>query len=184
MESQRVTNTTTAVATRSGKQTHPKGHCRWWGAVYHTGGPMAESPLSQGPRLTFVKTLYTLSVLLKPTSPDSSNLAWKVLKGDTIRLQPWFIIRRVSWLYIVAYTNGCHEDYKGDWMHRGLSHCFWRWEILVWNLVFISLGGQFSRRYVIPMATRHIVQSSLKVRDGVSFFFKTEAARPVPFLPH
>ena len=45
-------------------------------------------------------------------------------------------------------------------------------DILVWNLVFISPGGQFGPRYVIPMATRHIVQSSLKVQDGVSFFKK------------
>ena len=111
------------------------------------------------------------------------NWAWKMLKGDTIRLQPWFIIRRVSWLYIVAYTSGCHKDYKGDWLHRGLLHSFWRQEILVWNLVFISPGGQFSRRYVIIMATRHIVQSSLRVQDRVSFFFRMESARPVPFLP-
>ena len=34
------------------------------------------------------------------------------------------------------------------------------------------------------MATRHIVQSSLKVQDGISFFFKTESAEPIPFLPH
>ena len=46
----------------------------------------------------------------KPTSPNSLNLTWKVLKGDTVRLQPWFIIRRVRWLYIVAYTNRCHKD--------------------------------------------------------------------------
>ena len=124
-----------------------------------------------------MKTLYTLSVVLKPTSPNSLNLAWKVLKGDTIRLQPWFVIRRVSWLYTVAYTNGCHKDYKWDWLHRGLLHSFWRWEILVWNHVY-----QFGRRYVIPMATRHMVQSSLKVQD-VSFFFKMESAQPVPFLP-
>ena len=44
--------------------------------------------------------------MLKPTSPNSLNLAWKMFKGDTIRLQPWFIIRRVSWLFIVTYTNG------------------------------------------------------------------------------
>ena len=36
-----------------------------------------------------------------------------------------------------------------------------------WNLVFIRPGGQFGHRYG-PMATRHIVQSSLKVQDGVS----------------
>ena len=59
-----------------------------------------------------------LKVLLKPTSPNSLNLAWKVLKGDTIRLQPWFIIRRVSWLYIVATPMGAIKitkvmDYKG-----------------------------------------------------------------------
>ena len=105
---------------------------------------------SQGPRPTFVKTLYTLSVLLKPTSPNSLNLAWKVLKGDTIRLQPWFIIRRVSGLYIVDYTNGCHKDHKGDRLHRGLSHSFWQWVILVWNLVFISPGGQFAIGMLSP----------------------------------
>ena len=38
------------------------------------------------------------------------------------------------------------------------------------------------QRYVIPMATRHIVQSSLKVQDGVSFVSKRELAWPVPFL--
>ena len=132
MKSQRVTNTTTAVATCSGKQTHPEGHCRRWGAVYYTGGPTAESPFSQGAQWTFVNTLNTWSVLLKPTSPNSLNLAWKVLNGDTVRLQSWFIIRRVSWLYIVAYTNGCHKEYRGSWLHRGLLHSFWRWEILVW----------------------------------------------------
>ena len=130
-----------------------------------------------------MKILHTLSVLLKPTSPKSLKLAWKVLKGGTIRLQPSFIIRRVSWFYIVAYTSGCHKDDKGDWLHRGLFHSFRRREILVWNLVFISLGGQFGCRYVIPMATRHIVQSSLKAQDGVSFFFKMKSAQPVPFLP-
>ena len=130
-----------------------------------------------------MKTLYTLSVLLKPTSPNSLNLAWKVLKGDSIRLQPWFIIRRVSWLYTVAYTNGCHQDYRGDWPHRGLLHSFWGCEILVWNLVFISPGGQFGHGYVTPRATRHIVQSSLKVQGGLSFFFKMESAWSVPFLP-
>ena len=137
---------------------------------------------SQGPWLTFVKTLYTLSVLRKPTSPNSLNLGWKVLKGDSIRLQPWFIIRRVSWLYIVAYANGSHKDYKGDWLYRRLLHSFWWQEILVWNLVLISPGGQFGHRYAIPMATRHVVQSSLKVQDGISLFFKMESVRPVPFL--
>ena len=51
-------------------------------------GPRQSILFMQGLRLTFVKTLCTLSVLLKLTSPNSLNLAWKVLKGDTIRLQP------------------------------------------------------------------------------------------------
>jgi len=46
-------------------------------------GPRQSLLFSQDPRPTFVKTLYTSSVLLKPTSPDSLNLAWKVLKGNT-----------------------------------------------------------------------------------------------------
>ena len=122
--------------------------------------------------------------MLKPTSPNSLNLAWKMSKGDTIRLQAWFIIRRVSWLYTAAYTSECRQDYKGDWPYRGSLHSFWRQEISVWNLVFISLGGQFGHRYVIPTATRHIVQSSLKAQDGVSFPFQMESAQPVPLLAH
>ena len=40
-----------------------------WSAVYYTGGPKAESPLSQGPRPVFEKTLYTLSVLAQTHLP-------------------------------------------------------------------------------------------------------------------
>ena len=97
------------VAMHSGKQTLRKTvQIVEYSLLYWE--PKAESLLSQGPQPTFVKTLYTLSVLLKPTSPDSLNLAWKVLKGDTIKLQPWFILRRVSWFCIVAYTNACPKD--------------------------------------------------------------------------
>ena len=98
------------------------------------------------------------------------------VKGWYNQLQPWFIVRRVSWLY----TNGSHKDYKGDWLHRGLLHSFWRWEILVWNLVLTSPEGQFSHRYAIPMVIRHVVQSSLKMKDGISFFFKMQSVRPIP----
>ena len=47
------------VATGSGKQTHSEGQCSLmqWSAVYYSGGPKAESPLSQGPQPVFVKTL-------------------------------------------------------------------------------------------------------------------------------
>ena len=65
----------TVVATRSRKQAHSEGQCRQWGAVYYTGGPEAESPLSQGPRPVFVKTLYTLSVRAQthlPKFPETS----------------------------------------------------------------------------------------------------------------
>ena len=93
--------------------------------------------------------------------------------------------QNVSWLYTVAYPRGWgyRKDYKGDRLHRGLSPSFCRREILVWSLVFISLGGRFGCRYVIPMTTRHMVQSSLKVQDVVSFFFEMESAQPIPFLP-
>ena len=62
------------VATRSGKQTHPEGQCGEWSALDHTGGPTAESPLSQGPRPVFVKTLYTLSVRAQTHLPNSLKL--------------------------------------------------------------------------------------------------------------
>ena len=63
------------VAMCSGKQTHSEGQCREWSAVYYTGGPKAESLLSQGPRPVFVKTLYTLSVHAQthlPKFPETS----------------------------------------------------------------------------------------------------------------
>ena len=50
------------VAMRSGKQTRSEGQCREWSAVYYTGGPKAESPLSQGSQPIFVKPLYTVSI--------------------------------------------------------------------------------------------------------------------------
>ena len=60
------------VVSRFGKQTHSEWQCRWWSAVYYTGGPKAESPLSQGPRPVFVKSLYTLSVYKLPKFPETS----------------------------------------------------------------------------------------------------------------
>ena len=69
-------------------------------------------------------------------------------------------------------------DYIVDYYILSGDGTYW------YGVTFISPGGQFGRRYVIPMATRHIVQNSLKVQDGVSFFFKMESARPVPFLLH
>ena len=68
-------NAQNVVATCSGKQTHSEGQCRQWSAVYCTGGPKAESPLSQGPRPVFAKTLYTLSVRAQthlPKFPETS----------------------------------------------------------------------------------------------------------------
>ena len=56
---QSLWGTAGVVAMRFGKQTHSEGQCRWWSAVYYTGGPKAESPLSQGPRPAFVKIFYT-----------------------------------------------------------------------------------------------------------------------------
>ena len=35
------------------------------------------------------------------------------VKGRYKLVTAMIIIRRVSWLYIVAY-NGCRQDYKGD----------------------------------------------------------------------
>ena len=64
------------AATRSRKETPSEGQCRSWSAAHYTGGPKAESPLSQGPRPLFVKTLYTLSVRAQthlPISPETSQ---------------------------------------------------------------------------------------------------------------
>ena len=78
------------IATCSGKHTHSEGQCREWSAVDYTGGPKAESPLSQGLWPVFLKTLYILSVhaqthLLKfpETSLNQGKQRYKV--------NPWFI---------------------------------------------------------------------------------------------
>ena len=42
----------------------------------------------------------------------------------------------------VMHCSLHHEDYKADWLHRGLLHSFWQRETWVWNLGFVSLGGQ------------------------------------------
>ena len=123
---------------RSRKENHSEGQCRVACSLLHRRAH-GRVFLSQRPWPTFVKTLYTC-VLLKPTPPNSLNLAWKVLKGDTVRLQPWFIIRRVSWLYIVAYTNGCIKitkvtDYIGDYHILSGDGKFWYgiWCLSVWE---------------------------------------------------
>ena len=67
----------TVVATRSGKHTHSEGQCREWSAVDYSGGPKAESPLSQGPRPVFMKTLYTLSVRAQTHLPTFSETSLK-----------------------------------------------------------------------------------------------------------
>ena len=36
------------------------------------------------------------------------------VKGRYKLVTAMITIRRVSWLYIVAYTNGCHQDDEGD----------------------------------------------------------------------
>ena len=61
------------VATHSRKQTHSEGQRRYWNVVYYTEGPKSESPLSQGPQLVFVKTLYTLSVHAQTHLPKFSE---------------------------------------------------------------------------------------------------------------
>ena len=61
------------VAMCSGKQTHSEGQCREWSAIYYTGGTKAESPLSQGLRPVFVKTLYTLKCVSFPETSLSKG---------------------------------------------------------------------------------------------------------------
>ena len=56
------------VAKGFGKQTHSEGQRRWCSAVYYTGRPKAVSSLPRTPT-SFVKTLYTLSVLAQTHLP-------------------------------------------------------------------------------------------------------------------
>ena len=76
------------IGTHSGKQTHSEGQCRQWSAVYYTGGPKAESPLSQGPRPAFMKIFYTLCVRVQTHQPKSLE-AYKG-RVNTITITPSF----------------------------------------------------------------------------------------------
>ena len=67
-------HSTTVTATRSGKQTHSEGQCRQRSAVYYTGRPKAESPLSQGPRPAFVKIFYSPCVHVQTHHPNPLRL--------------------------------------------------------------------------------------------------------------
>ena len=79
------------VAMHSGKQTHSEGQCGQWSAVYYTGGSKAESPLSQGPRPVFVKTLYTLSVLAQTYLLKVLETSLDKVKVDSIGVKPGFM---------------------------------------------------------------------------------------------
>ena len=70
-------------------------------------------------------------------------------------------------------------DYIEDYyiLFGDRKYCYGIWCLSVYP------GGQFGHRCIIPMATRHRVQSSLKAQDGVSLSFQMESAQPVPFLP-
>ena len=52
-----------------------------------TGGPKAESPLSQGPRPVFVKTLYALNVHAQTHLPKFPETSLDKVK-DTITVNP------------------------------------------------------------------------------------------------
>ena len=62
---QQLNNNSSVVAMHSGKQTQSEGQCRQWSAVYYTGGPKAESPLSQRPQPAFVKIFQTPCVRVR-----------------------------------------------------------------------------------------------------------------------
>ena len=76
------------VATHSGKQTHSEGQCRQWSAVYYTGGPKAESPLSQGPRPAFVKIFYTPCVCVRTHHPKFLETYINKGRVNTIPITP------------------------------------------------------------------------------------------------
>ena len=77
-------------------------------------GPRQSFLLSQGPRPIFVKTLYTLSVCPQAPIPKFLKPNLESVKGKYNQVTAMIHNQKVSWLYTVAYTNGCHKDYKGD----------------------------------------------------------------------
>ena len=66
---------------RSGKQTHSKGQCRQWSAVYYTRRPKAESPLSQGTPTEFGENLIYLKCTAQAHIPKFLKPSLKSVKG-------------------------------------------------------------------------------------------------------
>ena len=118
-----------AVPTRFGEQTHSEGQCRWWSAVYYTGAPKAESPLSQGPRPAFVKVFYTHVYVSAPTTPNSLRLT--STKENTIPVSPSFtccVLMRSNSQTVSqqSISPRVHSDRYGKiygLSRRGLSFC-------------------------------------------------------------
>ena len=77
-------------------------------------GPRQSFLCSQGPLLTFVKALSTLSVCAQAHLPKFLKPSLENIKGRYNQVTAMIHNQKVSWLYTVAYTNGCHKDYKGD----------------------------------------------------------------------
>ena len=65
-------------------------------------------------------------------------------------------------------------DYIGDYYTLFGDRKSW------YGIVFVSPGGHFGHSYVIPIATKHIVQSSLKMQSFLLFQDEVSSACSVP----
>ena len=75
-------------------------------------GPRKSFLFSQGPRPTFVKTLYTLSVHAQAPIPNFLKPSLENVKGRYNQVIAMIHNQKGQLAYIVAYTNGCPEGYK------------------------------------------------------------------------
>ena len=78
------------------------------------GRPRQSFLFSQGPWLTFAKTLHTLSVRTQDPIPKFLKPSLENVKGKYNQVTAMTHNQKGQLAYIVAYTNGYHKGYEGD----------------------------------------------------------------------
>jgi len=133
----------------------------WIVEGYYISRTEAGSPLSPGTPIDICENLIYLKCTAQAHIPKFLKPGLESVEGRYNQVTAMIHNQKGPLVTRCNLHQWCHTDYKGDWLHRGFLRSFWRRELLVWNLVSLSLGGPFGCRHVISMAPRHILQNSL-----------------------
>ena len=156
--------------------------CFQWSAVYYTGGPKAESPLSQGPRPAFVKIFYTPCVCVQTHQPKSLE-AYKG-RVNTITITLSFTCYVFKQLIINKPVVTLQQILSGGRAENSVCFLLGN-ESLGCDLQDSSAQMGSYPSTVIPTGAKHRVQSQLERRPSTISTDRPEMeSRPYEFLLH